>query len=300
MLVPHSERKTFNFQINLFSMLFLSVLLSGIVLGFFFLTTHYTGTSRLLSLRTTSLENSEASLEVLRDEIAELQKVARVFESTLSNTLSALGLEEGKAAPGGNARGDLASFFGVEEVQEGALREIAEVQSLRNYLKSTIEPMNEISTVLLSQKELLIDIPTRWPLKGVRGRITNNFGPSIHPFTGQWYLHKGIDIAYGYNIPIISTARGKVVDVNYEPMGFGWFVLIRHKYGFYTKYAHLDKVIVKKGQEVHQGQIVGTMGSSGLSTGPHLHYEVRIGAQVVDPGKFLSISSSLAGLSGIK
>jgi murein DD-endopeptidase MepM/ murein hydrolase activator NlpD len=76
-------------------------------------------------------------------------------------------------------------------------------------------------------------------------------------------------------------------------MGLGHYLVLRHNYGFYTRYGHLDRVVVKKGQEVRRGQIIGYMGSSGLSTGPHLHYEVGIGTQVVDPLQFLSIRSPL-------
>ena len=167
------------------------------------------------------------------------------------------------------------------------------MKSLGAFLDESVNSLEAITGLLISQGELLQELPTLWPLQGGRGRITNYFGPAEHPFTKKWYLHKGIDIAYRIGTPIIATADGKVVEKKYEPMGFGHYIVIRHKYGFYTKYAHLQTVLVKEGELVSQGQKVGTLGNTGLSTGPHLHYEVRIGSQVVDPERYLNIKSNL-------
>ena len=291
MFIPHSERKIFNFQINVFSLVFVLSLTAVMTVGFIALSTHFTGTTRMLSAKTQNLETAQASLETIREEVAELQKVTRVFQSTLNKTLGILGINVPNRPLPEAAQGDLSSFISVAEVDAGQLRELHDVQNIKSFLKTAIGPLNEIRDVLSTQKDLLTDIPTLWPVKGVRGRVTANFGPSEHPFTGQWYLHKGIDIAYGFNVPIVATAKGKVLTIDNEPMGFGNYVVIRHKYGFYTKYAHLAKISVRRGDEVHQGQIIGSMGNTGLSTGPHLHYEVRIGSEVVDPAKYLNISN---------
>lgn len=296
MFIPHSERKIFNFQINVFSLTFVLGLTALMAFGFIALSTHFTGTARMLSARTENLENAHASLESIREEVAELQKVSRVFQNSLNKTLGILGISvPGRSQPE-TGQGDLSSFVSVAEVDANQLRELHDVRNIKTFLETAIDPLEEIRNVLSNQKDLLTDIPTLWPLKGVRGRITNNFGPAEHPFTGQWYLHKGIDIAYGTGVPILATARGKVLTIDYEPNGFGNYVVIRHKYGFYTKYAHLHRFNVKRGDEVQQGQVIGTMGNTGLSTGPHLHYEVRIGSEVVDPAKYLNISRNAVAL----
>jgi murein DD-endopeptidase MepM/ murein hydrolase activator NlpD len=155
------------------------------------------------------------------------------------------------------------------------------------------ESFSKIKGLLESHGELLVDLPTFWPVEGGVGRITNYFGPEVHPFTNQWYLHKGIDLAYRRGKEVVSAANGKVVERKYDPKGFGNYIVIRHAYGFATKYAHLDNVYVEEGDVVTQGQKVGTMGNTGWSTGPHLHFEVRIGSQVVDPERFLNVSSNL-------
>jgi murein DD-endopeptidase MepM/ murein hydrolase activator NlpD len=293
MFIPHSEKRVINLKINVYLMVFGCVLLAFVLIGFFFLSTQYSGSSRIMASKDNALNKSEASLEIMREELTQLQKSTAVFENTLENTLGALGIDKSVKNTPQNIKGDLSTFLGLEEIEDSDIQELAEIKNLNDFLVKSVEPLNEITNVLQAQKDLLVDIPTLWPLKGVRGRITANFGPSEHPFTHQWYLHKGIDIAYGYGVPIVSTAEGKVIEVEYEPMNFGNHILIRHKYGFYTKYGHLQQVNVTTGQEIQQGQVIGTMGSTGLSTGPHLHYEVRIGSEVVDPSKYLNIASGI-------
>ncbi|MCF7928942.1 MAG: M23 family metallopeptidase [Spirochaetales bacterium] len=294
MLIPHSEKKIFNFQISVFSLVSIGALLAVVLVAFFGLSSNYTGTHRLLDERSRKLQSTEASLEQLREEVQDLQDVAGVFERTLSNTLNVLGIEDNREQNMNPSDGDLSALFGVEQVDSDSLREIEDLKRLSSYLEDAVEPLGEISSVLMSHRELMVDIPSLWPLKGVRGRVTQEFGPASHPFTGQWYLHKGMDIAFGYGVPIVATANGKVVKIDYDYNGFGNFIIIRHKYGFYTRYAHMQRIDVRKGQDVERGEVIGAMGNSGLSTGPHLHYEVRIGSQVVDPNKYLNISTNLA------
>ena len=290
MLIPHSEKRVFNFQISLFALSFVSVLLVSLVVTFIWLTADFSGTNDLLASRSQDLEHSEASLEILRDEVSELINSTDNFQNTLVQTMGVLGLDSAVREGMVSSGGDLTSFFNVEQSESGSLSETIELQKLKTSLDNSITSLNEIGQVLNSQKELLSDIPSLWPLKGVQGHVTAVFGPSIHPFTGQWYLHKGLDIAYGYGVPIVSTANGKIIEVGQDEKGYGNYVVIRHKYGFYTKYAHMQRMYVKPGQELSQGDVIGTMGNTGLSTGPHLHYEVRIGAQVVDPTKYLNMT----------
>ncbi len=293
MFIPHSEKNIFNFQISVFTLVFFVFLLFVLIIAFFGLTASFTGTNKEIIRMNTDLHQNEVTLEEFKEEIAALRKSIREFKSSLDGVLQVVNPKEAKNYFNSGAEGDLSSFISLSNVSENSLRELGELKSLKSYLDNAIKPLTEINKVLLSQKELLVDIPTLWPLKGVRGNITQYFGPNIHPFTGRWYLHKGIDIAWGYGVPIVSTANGTVQSIVNDPRGFGLFIIIKHKYGFYTRYAHLQRVVVQKGQYVRRGQVIGYMGNSGLSTGPHLHYEVRIGTQVVDPIQFLNIESPL-------
>jgi murein DD-endopeptidase MepM/ murein hydrolase activator NlpD len=296
MLIPHSEKKIFNFRISVFSLIVMVFLLGCMVTAFVIFTTQFKGLSGMLANRTDTLEKKESDLEIIRDQIAELKSVSRIFEASLSKTLSTLGIENSDM--GNSSKGFIGSDFDSQNLKgkpdtSVMLRELEDLKTLSSFLNESVESFEEITGLLVSQGELLVELPTMWPLKNVRGRITNFFGPSVHPFTRKWYLHKGIDLAYKRGTPIVSTANGKVVEKGYEPLGFGNYVVIRHRYGFFTKYAHMDKSYIKEGQTVTQGQVIGRMGNTGLSTGPHLHYEVRIGSQVVDPERYLNIKNRL-------
>ena len=289
MLIPHSEKKIFNFRISVFSLIVIVFLIGCMLTSFVIFTTQFKGMSGLIKLRSETLEKKETDLEIIRDQIAELKSVSKVFEASLVKTL---GINQTSSGNSKSKNSDFISTFSNKSSQEEVLlRELEDLRNLSQFLKESVESFEEIRELLIAQGDLLVDLPSVWPLKNVRGRITNYFGPMIHPFTKQWYLHKGIDLAYQQGTPVVSTANGKVIEKGYEATGFGNYILIRHKYGFFTKYAHMDKVYAREGETVSQGQVIGTMGNTGLSTAPHLHYEVRIGSQVVDPERYLNIKS---------
>ena len=146
--------------------------------------------------------------------------------------------------------------------------------------------------MLKTQQSLFTEIPSVCPLKAANLHVSMAFGPNIHPLKNFWYIHKGIDLStYRSGDPVIAAASGQVVTVGYDT-GYGNYVIIKHNHGFYTRYAHLSAFRVQKGQLVNQGDVIGNVGNTGNTTGPHLHYEVHIGSDVVDPAKYLNIKLS--------
>ncbi len=296
MLIPHSEKKIFNFRISVFSIVFLGILLGGIFFTFFVFSTNFSGMSRLLTARSQSLDGSEASLEVLRDQINDLDRVSHVFQTTLSKTMNVLALNN-PSDDSETPNGDLASLQEVSEQDQGSLQARADLQSLTALLNRSVGSLDKINSLFVSHSKLLVELPTLWPVAGGVGVITTPFGPAIQPFTHQMYLHLGVDIAYGYGTPILAAADGKVVERGYEALGYGNYVVIRHRYGFYTKYGHMERVYANEGDEVKQGQVIGLMGSTGLSTGPHVHFEVHLGSEVVDPMRYLDFTGDNSAVS---
>jgi murein DD-endopeptidase MepM/ murein hydrolase activator NlpD len=292
MLIPHSEKKIFNFKLSLFSLIFLSLLLIGIVGTFFVYTTQFTGLNKLLTTKTASLESTEASLEAIRDELFNLKQTASKFFNELSATNNSLGFEDPNAQRIAAADGDISSFFAIQEHDESLIRELADLRNLADSMLNSIDTLKDISKLQESTRELLADLPTYWPVQG-HIRLTNYFGFAEHPITKLTYLHKGIDIAKSPGVPIFAAANGKVIEKKFDQGGFGNYVVIRHKAGFSTKYGHMADVLVKEGDTVVQGQRIGTMGSTGLSTGFHLHFEVRLGSQVRDPLIYLRMRDSV-------
>jgi murein DD-endopeptidase MepM/ murein hydrolase activator NlpD len=123
-----------------------------------------------------------------------------------------------------------------------------------------------------------------WP---VQGSITSEFGPRAHPVTGAHRDHHGLDIAAATGTPIGAAADGKVTFAGSQG-GYGNVVIVDHGNGTETRYAHQDTLAVTAGQIVKAGQRLGTVGSTGMSTGPHLHFEVRRQGEPVDPRPFLA------------
>ncbi len=134
--------------------------------------------------------------------------------------------------------------------------------------------------------ETIVDsLPLGTPI-GVASRLTSNYGMRVDPFTKQPNWHSGVDMAAFYRAPITAAGPGVVSYAGYRS-GYGRVVDIDHGHGFKSRYGHLHSISVKKGDEVVMGDTLGKMGSSGRSTGPHVHYEVLFHGKPYDPEKFL-------------
>ena len=291
--VPHSEKRVYNFHVTVLSIACFFLILAGIVGTFFWFGISDSDTKYAMLSRDGRLRDTQASLDQLRDETTNLLREARNFETALSGVLSALGISTNNSMSQ-NTTGDLSSFLGIQETPEGMLREVDDVRRLSAFLSQAINPIKEVGALLDSQSALLTEIPSLWPVRGGLGRITMFFGQNIHPIYGQYYIHTGIDIStHRYGDPIVATADGQVVAVDYDA-GYGNYLIIRHKHGYYTRYAHMQSSRVRVGQRVQQNEVVGYIGNTGISTGPHLHYEVHVGSDVVDPYRYITIRSSMA------
>lgn len=122
-----------------------------------------------------------------------------------------------------------------------------------------------------------------WPVKGV---ITSPFGYRMHPIYGRQILHSGIDIGVDYGTPVKAALGGVVLETDWMS-GYGNTVVIDHGKGLMTLYGHNQKLAVKQGDQVKQGDIIAYAGSTGNSTGPHVHFEIRVNGEAVDPTLYL-------------
>jgi len=140
----------------------------------------------------------------------------------------------------------------------------------------------------------LVGIPLRRPIAG-EGEVMSGFGVRIDPFLSRPAMHTGLDLRAEIGDPILVTANGTVTAAGWSG-GYGKMVEVDHGNGFVTRYGHMSEIDVKVGQPVKSGQSLGKVGTTGRSTGPHLHYETRIDGEAVDPQRFLSAGSKLAGV----
>lgn len=126
--------------------------------------------------------------------------------------------------------------------------------------------------------------PHAWPSEG--GWISSSYGMRIDPFTGGREKHRGVDIANRFGAPVLAASRG-IVTFAGKMKGFGYMIDITHGYGYVTRYGHLSAVVARVGDEVNDGQLIGRIGSTGRSTGPHLHFEVHRNGRALNPARFL-------------
>ena len=148
-------------------------------------------------------------------------------------------------------------------------------------LQSTMARLNSPDGYQITSP--LASIPSIWP---VQGRISSHFGKRPCPFSGKPQFHQGVDIAADKGEPVFASAGGTVVSCDWHG-GYGKSITLDHGSGYVTRYAHLKKIYVRAGQPIKKGEKIGTVGSTGKSTGPHLHYEVRFQENPIDPERFL-------------
>lgn len=169
----------------------------------------------------------------------------------------------------------------------------ARLQAHQDKLSSRIDALEEISAqkeaqlrAYIRQSSGVANIPVPRSagayIYPVNGPVTSDFGYRIHPITGSSRLHTGMDFGVGYGVPILSADNGVVIHSGWYG-GYGNTVIVDHGGGFSTLYAHASSLSVSYGQTVKQGQILSRVGSTGFSTGPHLHFEVRYHGNPIDP-----------------
>lgn len=156
-------------------------------------------------------------------------------------------------------------------------------RKIKNFTSQLETSIHELDQYLLDKESVLRSTPTILP---ANGWITSYFGHRISPTAGVKKMHEGLDVGADYGAPIVSPADG-VVTFAGKKAGFGLFVQIDHGYGIETIFAHSQKIHIKNGKKVKRGELIAQVGSTGASTGPHLHYEVRVNGIAVDPLYFI-------------
>lgn len=160
---------------------------------------------------------------------------------------------------------------------------ISEIQQQINALQVEIElrrqSQQDVRNLLNDQISISRATPKGWP---TRGWLSSYFGKRKSPFTGRTVMHEGIDFAANVGTPVIATADGIVAKVEYSPT-YGNTVVIDHGYGYQTLYAHNSRILAKSGQRIKRGDKIAQVGNTGMSTGPHLHYEIHLNGIPINP-----------------
>jgi len=246
-----------------------------------------------------ALRTKVASIEASLHEAEQMMARLRLYDAQLKSlggargdhgplpdeTLSNAGLdgEEGEEAPSVGAADTSVAPLGYRPAQTWADQLLQRLEAFSSDFELGEDELNALLADLESQRAIRAALPSIWPAEGTR---TSGFGWRSDPVHGRTRFHSGIDVANARGTPIKAAAPGKVIQAGFSS-GYGRVVVLDHGFGITTKYAHLSTIRVHSGQEVKEGQFIATMGSTGKSPGPHLHFELRIDGSAVDPLKYL-------------
>lgn len=235
-----------------------------------------------------------AELSKLRDEEEEIRKLYGLSprSNSAAEWVTASAAEgDGRGGPPGPLGPDsqAASEPAVRppQVIYGLARPSADL--ILEEIRVRIDSLRELRADTVAAQEKVSRMPGGWPVRHAKRHITSGFGYRKDPFTYAVRRHDGTDISAPYGSLVYATGRGVVISAGWENY-YGHTVRVSHGNGYETVYAHLSRVLVRAGQEVNRGDEIGRLGSSGRSTGPHLHYEVRVNGVAKDAEKYLPVA----------
>ncbi len=221
------------------------------------------------------IEDLEKQLSKLKD----FDKRIRIIANLEKGQEAALSMGVGGPSPS-----DVREKLMAEKNEMGLAQQMrTDIERLESQAMSQEESLSELEKLLQSKKEMLTHTPSIWP---VHGWVTSAFGFRTNPFTGLTQMHEGLDIANRIGTPVIASADGIVSDTGRDS-SHGNVVVISHGFGINSRYNHLNKIFVRAGQRVKRGDKIGEVGTTGMSTGPHLHYEVRVNGIPVNPLRYI-------------
>ena len=289
LVVPHSTHRPWQAHLSVSFLLFCLALWSGLTLwaGFF--------AGRNLDYWITKADNQvlrmkmsyfEGEFDRSREVLSQAEKTDRQLRALLAmNSRRAIVESEGMGGPDPRSPADFGRALGraSEEPSQPEFRRVS--REIEQESKRRLASFQEIAWYVASQRTLYRATPSIWPAPG---RITSTFGYRISPFNGEpgGEFHPGVDIANAPETPILASADGVVRFAGWQS-GYGRAVLLDHGFGYSTLYGHTSRLAVKLRQSVRRGQVIAYMGTTGRSTGEHLHYEVWRDGKPVNPMKFL-------------
>jgi murein DD-endopeptidase MepM/ murein hydrolase activator NlpD len=225
-----------------------------------------------LQLALKSIQENEAAVRGFLGFTEPAEVVASIGQGGVSATNSPLGGSRNLSVSG--------------EIRSSARTHFA---SVLEQAKSLQERVQELAEIISEQQDLMDRTPSILPVNAENFWFSSRYGWRGSPFTGAREFHKGLDISGRKGAPIVAPAKGKVISRGYDDYQ-GNYLQIDHGWGCITTFAHLLTFNVSLGQGVERGEVVAFMGSTGRSTGPHLHYQIEVNGEVVDPTNFIIIT----------
>ena len=234
-------------------------------------------------------QNQRSQIQFFSARIEDLEKQLSKLKDFDKKIRIIANLERGQdAVPsmgmGGPSPSDIRDKLKREKDSDGLVQQMkGDIERLQTEAMSREESLSELERLLQVKKEMLTHTPSIWP---VMGWVTSGFGFRTNPFTGLTQMHEALDISNRVGTLVVAPADGIVSDVGNDN-AVGKMVVIFHGFGMTTRYGHLNRVFVKIGQSVKRGDKIAEVGMTGKTTGPHLHYEVRLNGISVNPMRYI-------------
>jgi murein DD-endopeptidase MepM/ murein hydrolase activator NlpD len=276
--VPHARAKFRKLKLShraIFSMV--SILASSLCLSTFFSVQYFTSLSQTHELSKLRRENKD--LQVANEQFSTSVETLRTQLRTVEDRTRKLAIIAGITTLDETSQG---GSGGVRNDQTGNpyRDDIDKMSFLSHRLEKDLKVLEQ---KFVAQSRLLSSTPSIAPVRGI---LTDGFGGRSDPFTGERGTHNAIDISSAVGQPIRTPADGIVVKAEWAN-GYGNVIYISHGYGYSTRYGHLSSFNARPGQRIKRGDTIGYVGSTGRSTGPHLHYEVRVNNNPVNPLEYI-------------
>ncbi len=228
------------------------------------------------------IQSFASKIEILKKRVDDLSKFEKKVR--LIADIKQTGGSSGFIGIGAIPQEELDLDIPLEKKHNTLIREMHEqVGQIEQAAKTQALEFTDLIKELEQKRNLLASTPS---IRPVHGWITSKFGYRKSPFTGRKEFHAGLDIANKSGTKLIATANGRISYAARKAY-IGNMIIIDHGFGRVTKYGHLKKILVKRGQKVKRGDVIGLIGNTGRSTGPHVHYEVRINGTPVNPLKYI-------------
>ena len=279
--VPHARAKFRKLKVShrlLFSMV--SLVASSLCLSSFFSVQYFTSLSQTHELSKLRRENKE--LQVANESFSKSVESLRTQLHTVEERTRKLAIIAGISTLDETSQGGVGGVRQNEEIAANSpYRDDIDKMSFRSHRVQ--RDLSVLEEKFVAQSQLLSSTPSIAPVRGI---LTDGFGGRSDPFTGEPGTHNAIDISSALGQAVRSPADGIVVKSEWAN-GYGNVIYVSHGYGYSTRYGHLQSFAVRPGARVKRGDVIGYVGSTGRSTGPHLHYEVRLNNNPVNPLEYI-------------
>ncbi len=221
------------------------------------------------------IENLEKQLSKLKDLDKRIRIIANLEKGQEPNPFMGMG---------GPSPSDIRDKLSAQKDEKALIYQMrADIERLQTEAVTQEQSFSELEKLLEGKKDVLAHTPSIWP---TAGWVTSNFGFRTNPFTGLTQMHEGIDVSNRVGTPVTAPADGIVSDSGTD-YAYGKIVVISHGFGITSRFCHLSKMFVKAGQKVNRGDKIAEVGMTGNTTGPHLHYEVRLSGIPVNPMRYI-------------